>query len=131
MCCEDMRNSLKAPLLVSRGSGHEEFLSRVLGVIVLLGGSTIGWFSVWFPLQKAANHARFVPVSLTLTIFSPLLIGMGIIYSVAPRWAIRVLGKPREQRGTIFYSICIALLAAGLLLYWGVRRKVETYGYEW
>jgi hypothetical protein len=102
--------------------------ARRIGLILLGCGIALSWFSVLEPLKEARNQAESVSTSLKGTLLVPFGLGLGFVYSIFPRFALRVLGLPEERKKTMG-AISVLLLVAGGALYWYVQKKLADYGY--
>ncbi len=102
---------------------------HVRGCIGLVGGILASILGVWLPIHQAATHSHTVNLSLKMALIAPLLIVVGSIYAIAPKWAVRVFGTPQDKK-KIIWLLHIPLLILGWFLYTTVKAKISTYGYR-
>ena len=103
--------------------------SRGVGLIMLVAGSVLAYVGVIAPLRELAAGAPSVRVYLSAIAVGPVVLGLGLTYSVLGPTAERWLGHP--QRPTRAGLVVTALLTAvGLGLYLWVRALLRGSGYE-
>jgi hypothetical protein len=108
------------------GSGLKE---RLVGLVMLLAGAALAYFSVYEPLQAAARQEESVSLSLKGAILCPLALAMGAAYLVLGQRAKAVFGT-REHPTTAVWVCGVLLVLAGLGLYLYLRSVIEAQGYQ-
>jgi hypothetical protein len=58
--------------------------SRLQGLVILIAGLAIGYFSIIRPLQQAYSKAPEVSLSFKLAFLSPVLVLLGILAIIVP-----------------------------------------------
>jgi hypothetical protein len=108
------------------GSGVKE---RLVGLVMLLAGAVLAYFSVYDPLQAAARQEEKVSLSLKGAIICPLALVMGAAYLILGQRAKAVFGT-REHPTTALWVCAVLLLVTGLGLYLYLRSVIEAQGYQ-
>jgi Na+-driven multidrug efflux pump len=102
---------------------------RALGGFLLAIGLVLGYLCVYSPLASAAQQEASVSVSLKGAILCPLAVVLGLVYLALGPSVAKILGT-REKPTAAAYVLAVALLAVGVLLYFGIRSKLEDAGYK-
>jgi len=102
---------------------------RALGGFMLFVGLVLAYLCVYSPLASAAQQEASVSVSLKGAILCPLSVVLGLVYLVMGPSVTNIFGT-REQPTAAAYVLAIALLAIGVLLYFGIRSRLEDAGYK-
>ncbi|HEY5993659.1 MAG TPA: hypothetical protein VIU46_03565 [Gallionellaceae bacterium] len=104
---------------------------RASGILLLVSGSVIAYFSVVSPFLAASNHEESVSTTLTGTGLTPLalarlmgagvtplILALGVVYTFFPARATTLLGHPQRMTrlGSVF-SLVFALMGIPLYLW--------------
>lgn len=103
--------------------------SRGVGLFMLLAGSALAYVGVIAPLRALAAGAPSVRVYLSAIALGPLVLGLGLTYSLLGPTAERWLGHPQRPTRT-GWVVAAVLTALGLGLYFWVRALLRGNGYE-
>ena len=111
-----------------RSRSANDRATRGLGLCVLVIGVFTFWFCTWVPLQGAAQHAARVDFDEKMLLFTPMLLGSGLLYAIMGASAWRVMGDGSKP-SKLGAALTIAVIAAGFLLMIGMRTYLEAQGY--
>lgn len=101
---------------------------RMIGVVLLISGSVLGYLCVYQPLQSAWSGAPTVSVSLKGAILAPMCL-IGLMYLALGSRVIPIMGT-REKPTLAAYAIGIGLVLLGVGLYVWLRSTLQAHGYD-
>lgn len=101
---------------------------RVVGVLLLVGGLTLGYLCVYQPLESAWRGDPTVSVYLKGAILAPIGL-VGVMYLVLGERVTTIMGT-REKPTTAAYIIGFGAVLLGLGIYLWLRSTLEAHGYD-
>jgi hypothetical protein len=101
---------------------------RLIGVILLICGVTVGYLCVYLPLESARSGTPTVSVSLKGTVLTPFAL-VGMMYLVLGSRATEVMGT-REKPKPAAFAVMVGALLLGVGLYVWLRSALQDYGYD-
>ena len=101
---------------------------RVLGIVLLISGSALGYLCVYQPLESAWSGSPKVSISLKGAILAPIAL-LGLMYLVLGSRAVTIMGT-REKPTPAAYAIGIGVLLLGVGLYFWLRYTLQAHGYD-
>jgi formate-dependent nitrite reductase membrane component NrfD len=103
-----------------------KFSERTLGFFMFIAGIAGLAVGIFEPLRDAAHHKQvFIPALVVL--FTPPLIGIGLLNLLMGKTAQERFGHPKRPsaRGWIVYAV---LMGVGLLIYLWLENAVRSGG---
>ena len=108
---------------------HDNFPERGVGVLALLVSPVFIYLGIYKPISDAAHHESTISMSMKAAIIAPLILALGIVYTVFGPLTAGVLG-PRNRPSIIGWAFYIFFIIVGFLVYWWVKSVVTSYGYS-
>lgn len=109
---------------------HQESSERAIGIIFLVCGLGGMYLSVISPLMAAMRQEPRISITLKGALVAPLLLGLGVVYTVFGPKATPIFGDLQHRLsgiGLVFSTICVGL---GILLYIWLKQTLSEYGYQ-
>jgi len=105
--------------------------SRLQGLVILIAGLALGYFSIIRPLQQANGHAPEVSWSFKLAFLSPGLVILGILATIVPSTTTdqTFLLKAPNKLSLVGWFLVIALAIVGFATYYLLDRQLGSLGY--
>ena len=102
---------------------------RSIGVFALVGSLVFIYLGMVSPIWDAMNGAPTVTISTSSAIFAPMVLALGITYTILGENSERYLGRRDRPSigGWVFYILTFVL---GLIGYQVVRAVIRGYGYD-
>jgi hypothetical protein len=114
------------PMSLPEESGAKE---RLLGVLMLLCGGVLGYYSVYAPLAGSARNETQVSLSFKGAIICPAALVMGLILLVMGKKTQEVFGS-REHPSPFAWAFGVILVLIGIGLYFCIKVTLENRGYH-
>jgi hypothetical protein len=114
----------KKPLLIERLD-----TDRTIGILVTIGGMAAVYYYIIRQAIAATRHDPTVFLSLKGVMFSPVVLIIGVVYTVYGSRVADSLGSNKRPTRTGWFLIILFWLA-DMLLYWWLKRFIHGYGYE-
>lgn len=103
--------------------------NRGIGVLALVASIFFGYKGYVSPIISAVSGEPSVSISMTFAATAPLLVGLGVTYSILGDEAEKVLGSRHAPStgGWIFYTVFFVLGLAG---YFALEALLQAMGYN-
>jgi len=107
----------------------DEIPERAIGVLALLGSFVLIYLGIYQPISNAANHESTDSASSKAAIIAPLVLALGLTYTVFGQHTSRFLGA-RNRPSVLGWAFYIFFLVLGFVVDWCVQSIVESYGHS-
>jgi|HubBroStandDraft_1064217.scaffolds.fasta_scaffold198151_2 hypothetical protein len=106
--------------------------SRLQGLLMLIVGLAIGYFSIIRPLQQAYSNAPEISLSFKLAFLSPVLVLLGILAIIIPNvttdQSFILSGPSKLSFAGWILVIVLAIVAFGT--YYLLDQQISSVGYK-
>ena len=105
--------------------------SRLQGLLMLIVGLALGYFSIILPLQQAYSHAPKVSLYFKFAFLSPALVLAGILAIIVPSVTTDqsfILRAPNKL-SLAGWILVIVLAIVGFGTYYLLDRQIHSLGY--
>jgi hypothetical protein len=102
---------------------------RAIGVLALLLSLPIIYSGIYEPISDAASRKPTVSFSRKAAFVVPLVLALGIVYTVFGERAVKYLGWGTNATG-LGWAFMIFFILVGIFTYFWVENIVESYGYS-
>ena len=106
----------------------KELTERGIGILVLCCGSVMTYLGVFQPIWDAAHHKANVSVLMKAAVIAPLVLALGLVYTILGDKAARFLGS-RDRPSKLGWVFYIFFFGVGVVVHWWVKTRVASYGY--
>ena len=103
---------------------------RLWGLLSLLLGSLLGYWSIYCPLISARHGEKAVDFSEQGVVVSTIAVLWGLVLSLFGNRAGTLLYISRRQLTRVGWLFAVALIGIGLLVAHGFQQVLESYGYR-
>ena len=110
-------------------ASNNNFPERGVGILALVGGFVFIYLGIYKPISDAANHEPSISVSMKAAVIAPLVLALGVVYTVFGPLTAGILG-PRNRPSILGWAFYIFFTILGFLVYWWVKSVVNGYGYS-
>jgi hypothetical protein len=107
----------------------DEIPERAIGILALLGSFVLIYLGIYQPISNAANHEWTDSASTRASIIAPLVLALGLTYTVFGQHTSVILG-PRSRPSVLGWAFYIFFLILGFVVDWWVQSIVESYGHS-
>jgi Na+-driven multidrug efflux pump len=113
----------------NKSAWDRELTERGIGILALVGAGVLAYFFIAAPLLAAARHDRHIDFSMKAACFTPLLLALGVIYTIFGDSTARFLG-PRHRPSALGYVFYIFFFMLGVGLYFWMKAFLRSQGYQ-
>jgi hypothetical protein len=82
------------------------YVGRTAGIVLLIATAVDAFLGILRPIWDAAHHSASVPLMMKATLITPMIFGLGVIYSVFGQKASSILG-PRDRPSKLGWVVYI------------------------
>jgi hypothetical protein len=100
--------------------------TRIRGVLLLLLGASVGYFSIYLTLVNAEAQMPRVSIWAAVVVPPALLLGLG--WTLIPYRATKLF-RLKGRLAPVSWLAILLVVASGLALHLWVENKVIDYGY--
>jgi uncharacterized membrane protein len=106
--------------------------SRLQGVLLVILGLVIGYFSVVLPLQEAYSKAPKISLYFKFSFLSPALILLGILAIVVPSVLTdqSFMSRGPNKLSVAGWALVVVLLIIGFGTYYLLDQQINSLGYK-
>jgi hypothetical protein len=106
--------------------------SRLQGLLILIVGLALGYFSIILPLQQAYNHAPKISLSFKLAFLSPALVLLGILAIIIPNTTTdqSFILKGPKKLSFAGWILLIVLAIVSFGTYYLLDQQINSLGYS-
>lgn len=106
--------------------------SRLIGLLALIGGGLIGWFSILKPLQDAENGAPSISTTMKGAVFAPILVMYGIsalIFGDMFDAFLYTQNGDKKQLTPLGWVVTLIGVGIGIGVYFWMDSRFKALGY--
>jgi hypothetical protein len=106
--------------------------SRLKGLLLLISGFVIGYFSIVLPLQEAYSNAPKISLYFKFAFLSPALICLGILAIIVPSTLTdqSFMSTGHNKLSVAGWALVIVLLIIGFGTYYLLDQQISSLGYK-
>lgn len=106
--------------------------SRLKGLLLLILGLVIGYFSIVLPLQEAYSKAPKISMYFKFAFLSPALICLGILAIIVPSTLTdqSFMSSGPNKLSVAGWALVIVLLIIGFGTYYLLDQQINSLGYK-
>jgi sterol desaturase/sphingolipid hydroxylase (fatty acid hydroxylase superfamily) len=108
---------------------NKQLTERGIGILALVCSGVLTYLGVFQPIWDAAHHKASVSLFMKAAIVAPMVLALGLVYTILGDKAARFLG-PRDRPSGLGWVFYIFFFLLGLIVYWWVKARVQSYGYS-
>lgn len=106
--------------------------SRLQGMLLLIVGLVIGYFSIVIPLQEAYSKAPKISLYFKFAFLSPALILLGILVIIVPSTLTdqSFMTRGHNKLSVAGWALVVVLLIIGFGTYYLLDQQINSLGYK-
>jgi hydrogenase-4 membrane subunit HyfE len=102
---------------------------RGIGVLALICSSVFIYLGIYEPISDAASHKPTVSLSRKAAFIAPMVLALGIVYTVFGERAVKYLGWGVNAT-VLGWAFIVFFILLGIIVYFAVENVVQSYGYS-